>query len=313
MNYMTKEKHYNALSNYYKEKYNKKVLKIALNADFTCPNKDGKKGYGGCTFCSKLGSGDCAGDKNLPLKEQFYQIKGIMENKWKDSLYIPYLQANSNTYSDVVTLNKIYNEVISYESDKTIGISIATRADCLGDDIINLLSQLNKKIPVQIELGLQSSNEKTGILINRLITNEEFTCSVKKLRKEGIEVVAHIINGLPNETETDMLNTIDYINSLDIQGIKIHSLLILKDTLLYKQYLSNPFKVLTLDEYVNIVILQLRRLRPDIIIHRLAADGIVDDLIEPKWTIKKLVVMNEIDKKMRKDEVYQGDLYKVKS
>lgn len=309
MNLITNEKHYNTLSNYYKQKYNKKVLKISLNASFTCPNKDGKKGYGGCSFCSKLGSGDLAGDINLSLHDQFYQIKAIMDKKWPDSLYIPYLQANSNTYSDVKTLNKIYNEVISYEKDRTVGISIATRADCLSDDIISLLSNLNKKIPVQIELGLQTSNENTAKRINRLLTNNEVIVATKKLRKENIEVVIHIINGLPNENEIDMLNTIDFINKLDIQGIKIHSLLILKNTKLYNEYLKEPFKVLSLEEYVDITVKQIKRLRNDIIIHRLAADGVINDLYLPKWTIKKMVVMNEIDKKMRKDNSFQGDNY----
>lgn len=310
MNYFTKDKPYNTLTEYNKKKYNAKVAKISLNADFTCPNKDGKKGYGGCSYCSSLGSGDFAGDKELPLKEQFESIKKIMESKWPDSLFMPYLQANSNTYSSLDRLKLIYEEVLSFYPEKCIGISIATRADCLPDDIIEYLGELNKKTHVQIELGLQTSNEETGKRINRCSTNLEMVNAVNKLRKHNIEVVLHIINGLPYETKDDMLRTIDFVNSLDIQGIKIHSLLILKGTKLALEYENDKFPILSLEEYVDITTEQITRLKPSIIIHRLAADGVKDDLIAPKWTIKKLVVMNEIDKKLRRDKLYQGMNFK---
>ena len=306
---MKSNKNYNALSDYYKTKYNKKVAKIALNANFTCPNKDGKKGFGGCTYCSKLGSGDTAGDRNLSLTEQFYQIKEIMDKKWDDLLYIPYLQSNSNTYGSLDKLKTIYNEILSIDNDKIIGLAIATRPDCFTTEIYDYLEELNKKIPLSVELGLQTSNETTGKIINRLSTNEEFIDAVNNLRKRNIEVVAHIINGLPYETETDMMNTIDFINSLDIQGIKFHSLLILKDTQIYEDYQNNPFHIQTLEEYVDICVKQIARLKPSIIIHRLAADGVINDIVMPKWPIKKLVVMNEIDKLMRKLNIHQGDDY----
>lgn len=310
MNFITKEKPYNTLTAYNLYKYNSKVAKIALNADFTCPNKDGKKGYGGCSYCSRLGSGDFAGNKEKPLKEQFEDIRKILEQKWPNIKYMPYLQANSNTYASLDHLKKIYDEVIKLGGDKTIGISIATRADCLPQNIVDYLGTLNKKINVQIELGLQTSNEITAKQINRCSTNDEFIDAVKRLREQNIEVVAHIINGLPYEGEVDMLNTINFLNKLDIQGIKIHSLLVLKDTALEKQYYNEHFKILTLNEYVEITAKQITHLRDDIIIHRLAADGNVLDLIEPKWTIKKMVVMNEIDKYLRKFNLYQGKYYK---
>lgn len=310
MNLMTKDKPYNTLDAYYKKKYNNKVAKIALNADFTCPNKDGKKGYGGCTYCSRLGSGDFAGDKSKSLKEQFNDIKAIMEKKWPNILYIPYLQANSNTYASVARLKEIYSEAISIEKDKTVEISIATRPDCFTDEIYEYLNELNKSIPVQIELGLQTSNEKTANKINRCSTNEEFINAVNKLRSINIEVVVHIINGLPYETKDDMLNTIKFINSLDIQGIKIHSLLVLKNTKLHEEFLNEKFKLLSLDEYVDITVEQIRYLKPSIIIHRLQADGAFNDLVEPKWALKKLVVMNEIDKALRKNKYFQGEKYK---
>ena len=313
MNFFNNEKRYNTLTEYNLYKYGKKVAKIALNGNFTCPNKDGSKGIGGCSYCSKLGSGDFAGDKNLSLKEQFLQIKEIMEKKWPDSLYMPYLQANSNTYAPIEKLKEIYEEVLAIDPEKTVGISIATRADCLPDDVIEYLGKLNKHTNVQIELGLQTANELTAKMINRCSTNDEFINACQKLRKHNIEIVVHIINGLPNETYEDMMNTVSFINKLDIQGIKIHSLLVLKNTLLAKQYEEKPFHILSLEEYVKITVDQITHLNPNIIIHRLAADGVFDDLIQPLWTRKKLVVMNEIDKLLRKNDEYQGKYYQTKN
>ena len=309
MNLTNDEKHYNTLANYYFNRYHEKVAKISLNAGFSCPNKDGKKGYGGCTYCSKSGSGDFAGSPNDDLKTQFLSIKKVIAKKWPKTLYIPYLQANTNTYGDIDQLEKIYNELLNLDPN-VVEISIATRADCLENEKINLLSEINKKIPVQIELGLQTSNEKTAKIINRGSTNKELIDAVKRLREKNIEVVIHIMNGLPNENEADMLNTIDFINSLDIQGIKIHSLCILKNTKMGDDYLKKPWPLLTLDEYIKITVNQIRHLRSDIIIHRLSADADLSDLIAPLWTRKKLVVMNEIDKLMRKYNYYQGDQFK---
>lgn len=300
-------KRYNTIDNYYKNTYNHKVAKIALNANFTCPNKDGKKGFGGCTYCSKLGSGDTAGNVKDSLTIQYQKIKAIMDQKWPNLLYIPYLQANSNTYSSLDKLKKIYSEVLELEPEKTIAIAIATRPDCFNDEIYELLSEINKKKKVIIELGLQTSNEQTAKRINRCSTNQEFIDAVLNLKKRNIEVVAHIINGLPYETNDDMLNTIDFINQLPIDGVKIHSLLILKETTLYDEYLHNPFHILSLEEYVEITCKQIAKLRPDIILHRLSADAKLEDLVEPQWTRKKLVVMNEIDKYLKKHNIYQGD------
>ena len=309
MNLMNEEKHYNTLTNYYKHKYGKKVAKVSLNAGFTCPNKDGKKGLGGCTYCSKLGAGDFAGNVKDSLKVQFENIKKIMNNKWEDTLYIPYLQANTNTYGSVEKLKKVYDELMSLDPN-VCEIAIATRADCLEDEKIELLAKYNKQIPIQIELGLQTSNETTANLINRNCSNEEFVNAVNKLRSKGIDVVVHIMNGLPGETKEDMLNTIDFLNNLDIQGVKIHSLCVLKNTKMGDDYLKEPFKILTLEEYVDIVVAQIAKLNPDIIIHRLSADFASDDLIAPLWTRKKMIVMNEIDKKLRSLSIYQGDHFK---
>jgi len=309
MYYFTKDKPYNTLTEYNKVKYNAKVAKISLNASLSCPNKDGTKGFGGCSFSSPLGSGDFAGDKNKSITEQFLDIKKIMEKKWPNILYMPYFQANSNTYAKKEVLKKLYLEAINVDRNKTVGISIATRADCINEEVIEVLKEIQTLTHVQVELGLQTSNEATAIKINRGLSNQEFIDAVAMLRKINVEVVVHIINGLPNETKEDMLNTIHFINSLDIQGIKLHSLLVLKNTKIYNEYKNNEFKILTLDEYVDIVASQITILKPSIIIHRLAADGVLEDLVEPKWSSKKLVVMNNIDKYLRNNNLYQGIYY----
>lgn len=310
MTYFTHEKHYNTINNYYKTTYNKKVYKISLNSNFTCPNKDGTKGHGGCIYCSKSGSGDFAGDVNKPLKEQFFEIKNMMEKKWSDGLLISYLQANSNTYASYEELKKIYNEVISYD-EKIVGLSIATRCDCFNDEIFDLLSEMNKKTDLTIELGLQTTNDKTSKLINRCHTLEEFEQTVNRLISLDIKVVVHIINGLPYETKEDMINTCKYLNKFNLFGVKIHMLFITKNTMLEHYYYKTNFHVLTLEEYVDITVSQLRVLNPNFIILRLTGDADRNELIEPQWTLKKLVVMNEIDKLMRKNNYFQGDLYEI--
>ncbi len=307
---MTDYKHYHTLTELYQQKYQKKVAKIALNAGFTCPNRDGKKGFGGCIYCSKLGSGDTAGDIHLSLDKQFHQISDVIEQKWPNSYYIPYLQSFSNTYAPLEKLKQIYEKIIQIEPQKTVGFAIATRPDCFTDELYAYLEELNQRIPLSIELGLQTANPKTATRINRCSTNEEFIQCVKELNKRHIEVVVHIINGLPGETKEDMLHTIDFINSLDIQGIKFHCLLILKDTPLYQEYLNHPFHLLTLEEYVDIVAEQIAKLKPTMVIHRLSADAPKDQLYLPKWPLKKLVVMNEIDKLLNKNHLYQGDHFK---
>ena len=304
---MDKNKRYNSIDRYYKDKYGKKVAKISINGNFTCPNKDGTKGIGGCIYCSKSGSGDFAGDKKLNVIDQFYQIKEVMDNKWPDALYIPYLQANSNTYGSIEKLKSVYEPLATLPD--IVGISIATRADCFNEEIYNYLADLNKRVPLQIELGLQTIHEKTATLINRKTELSEFVNAIKRLREIGIEIVVHIINGLPYETKDEMLETVRFLNSLDIQGVKIHSLLVLKNTDLELLYEKEKFPILTLEEYVDITVNQIELLRPDIIIHRVGADSSLEDLIAPMWTRKKLVVMNEIDKLLRKKDSYQGISY----
>jgi radical SAM protein (TIGR01212 family) len=305
---MDKNKRYNSIDRYYKHKYGKKVAKISLNGNFSCPNKDGTKGFGGCIYCSKSGSGDFAGDKNKDILEQFEEIKSVINQKWPDTLYMPYLQANSNTYASVDYLKQVYEPLTTLKD--IVGISIATRADCFNDEIYEYLNDLNKRIPIQIELGLQTIHQHTARLINRGSDLYEFEEAIKRLRQINIEIVVHIINGLPYETKEEMLETVLYLNKLDIQGIKIHSLLVLKDTDLATLYERDKFKILSLEEYVDITVEQIEHLRDDIIIHRVGADSSMEDLIAPLWTRKKLVVMNEIDKLLRKKDSYQGIYYK---
>ena len=302
--YSDSNKRYYTLDYFYKHKFNSKVAKISLNANFTCPNKDGTKGIGGCIYCSKLGSGDYAGNVKDDIVKQFNDIKKVMDNKWKDTLYIGYFQANSNTYASVDRLKEVYEPIL--KQDKVIGLAIATRCDCLNDDVLDYLEELNKRTYLVVELGLQTIHEETSKLINRCHTLEEFDEGVKKLRNRNIDVVVHIINGLPNETEEMMLDTVRYLNKLDIQGIKIHMLHIIKYTKLEEYYKKYPFHILTKDEYIDIVIKQLELLKEDIVIHRLTGDPDPSELIKPTWTIKKIDVLNGIDKEMAKRNTYQG-------
>jgi uncharacterized protein len=299
--YSNTNKRYYTLDYYYKEKFHTKVAKISLDAGFTCPNIDGTKGLGGCIYCH---NGSSSLTAKLSLKEQFLQEKSIMAKKWPQAKYILYFQAHSNTYAPVSTLKEIYETLL--KEDNVIGLSIATRPDCINEECLDYLKDLNKRTFLQVELGLQTSNDETAKYINRCHTKDDFTIMVKKLREAHINVIVHIINGLPNETELDMLNTIKYLNTLDIQGLKIHMLSIVKGTKLATIYQQKPFKLLTEKEYVDIVVKQLELLKPNIVIHRLTGDPIQKDLIAPLWLPKKINVLNDIDKLMVKLNIYQG-------
>lgn len=304
--YTDNNKRYHTLDYFYKNKFGKKVCKISLNAGFTCPNKDGTKGYGGCIYCSKLGSGDFAGNKEKDLITQFDEVKEIMKKKWPDALYIGYFQANTNTYAKTEVLKQKYEPILELEN--VIGLNIATRPDAITEDCLDYLEELSTRTYLTVELGLQTIHEKTTKLINRGHDLECFTNMVKELRKRNINVVVHIINGLPYETKEMMLETVEYLNKLDIQGIKIHMLHIIKDTRLANLYNQEKFHILTKEEYIDIVIEQLERLRPEIIINRITGDPVKEDLIEPTWLLKKFCVLNDIDKEMVKRNSYQGKL-----
>ncbi|MDY0317202.1 MAG: TIGR01212 family radical SAM protein [Candidatus Izemoplasmatales bacterium] len=308
MDYFTEEKHYNTLNNYYRHHFNSKVYKIALNGDFTCPNRDGSISRIGCVFCTDSGSGEFGGKAKDSLKDQFDKIRKMMQNKWKEGKYIVYFQSFSNTYGPIEKLRRIYYEALSLDKD-IIGLNIGTRSDCFNEQVYNLLEELNKKTYLTVELGLQSMHDITLKSINRGHDLDNFIVAVKELRKRNINVVVHIINGLPNETEEMMLKTAQFLNTLDIQGVKIHMLYIVKNTPLSRIYDRKPFPLLSMKEYVNITIKQLQLLNKNIIIHRVTGDPDRNELIEPKWTLKKFIVSNEIDKIMRKNNLFQGDLY----
>ena len=308
--YSDDNKRYHTLTYYYKKKFNAKVCKVSLNANFTCPNIDGKVGFGGCIYCSKLGSGDYAGNPNESLIEQFEKGKEVMQRKWPNAKFIAYFQANTNTYAPIERLKKCFEPFI--EKDDCIGLSIATRSDSITDECLDYLEDISKRTYLIVELGLQTIHEKTSKLINRCSTLDNFDKMVKKLKQRNINVVAHIINGLPYETEEMMIETVKHLNNLNIDGIKIHMLGILKDTPLEKYYQNNKFHILTKEEYVNIVVKQLEYLSEEIVIHRLTEDPNPNDIIEPTWLTKKFTILNEIDKIMSTKNLYQGDKVKEK-
>ena len=302
--YSNSNKRYHTLDYFYKNKFNSKVFKVSLNAGFSCPNIDGTVGYGGCIYCSPSGSGDYAGNPNDNLVKQFNTVKEIIHKKWPEAKYIGYFQAHTNTYAPVNVLKEKYETILKLPN--VVGLNIATRADAISDECLDYLTELNKKTYLTIELGLQTIHESTTKLINRCHTLECFEKMVKKLRDRNINVVVHIINGLPYETKEMMIETAKYLNKLDIQGIKIHMLHILKGTKLAKIYNEKPFHVLTKEEYIDIVCDQLEYINENIVINRITGDPSIDDLIEPNWLVKKFCVLNDIDKEMVKRDSYQG-------
>ena len=302
--YTLDNKRYHTLNYHVKTKYHTKVVKISLNAGFSCPNIDGKVGYGGCIYCSKSGSGEFGGDIQKTLPEQFQEIKEKIKKKWPNSKYIAYFQAHTNTYAPLPILKEKYESVLTLPD--VIGIDIATRPDAIEDDVLDYLSKLNKQTNLTIELGLQTIHETTSKLINRCHSLKQFETMVKKLQERNIEVVVHIINGLPYETKEMMLETVKYLNKLNINGIKIHMLNITKETPLANLYKQEKFHILTKDEYIDIVISQLELLDPKIVIHRITSDPDPKELIEPTWLIKKFCLLNDIDKEMKKRNTYQG-------
>lgn len=295
--YTLDNKRYYTLNYYYKTKYNSKVFKVSLNAGFGCPNK---KNSSGCIYCFN-GSGE---NRNMPLIKQFYKVKSVMEHKWPNSKYIGYFQADTNTYAPLNILKESYESILNLPN--VIGLNIATRCDAITKECYNYLEELNKRTDLVIELGLQTIHQKTSDLINRGHTLTQFEDCVKELRKRNINIVVHIINGLPYETKEDMIETAKYVSSLDIQGIKIHMLFILKGTKIAELYNREHFHILTKEEYIDIVCDQLEYLREDIVINRITGDPIKELLIEPQWLLKKVCLLNDIDKELLKRDSFQG-------
>ena len=299
--YSDTNKRYHTLDYYYKNLFKTKIIKISLNAGFSCPHLK----TGGCIYCNKLGSGEFAGDINDDLLTQFKKEKEIMNKKWKNGKYIGYFQARTNTYAPLNILREKYETILKIED--VIGLAIATRPDSISDECLNYLSELNKKTFLTIELGLQTIHQKTAKLINRGHDLNCFINMVNKLRANNINVVVHIINGLPGETKEMMIETVKFLNKLDIQGIKFHMLSVLENTELANKYKEQQFPLLSKEEYINIVCEQLEYLRPEIVIHRIISSPKREELIAPKWLLNKINVLNDIDKYMIKQNIYQSD------
>ncbi|WP_300330700.1 TIGR01212 family radical SAM protein [Fusobacterium sp.] len=300
---MNNERFYK-LNTYLKEKFNEKIYKVSLDGGFTCPNRDGKISNKGCLFCSDVGSGEFAGNRKKTITEQIDEQLEFIKSKVKDGKVIAYFQNFTNTYGNVEYLRKIYYEALSHE--RVIGIAIATRPDCLSDEIIELLNEINKKYFLWIELGLQTINDDIANIINRGYKTEVYRDITKKLNEKNIKFVTHMIIGLPNEKKEDLYNTVKLINDVHSWGIKIHLLYILKNSNLLRYYEKNPFKVYDKDEYENTIVELLNILSPEIVIHRLTGDAKKDELFAPLWSTNKRGILNSIEKKLKATNSYQG-------
>lgn len=284
------------ISQVLKERFGCKVYKLSLDGGMTCPNRDGTVGDGGCIFCGDAGSGEFAEKPCGSIAAQLERAKSRVAKKVKEGKYIAYFQSFTNTYAPLPYLERIYKEAIA--PDDVVGLAIATRPDCLGDEVIDLLKKINQIKPLWVELGLQTINEKTAEDIRRGYKNEVFDRAVKRLQAAGIETVAHMIIGLPGETAEDAINTARHLSDLGIDGIKFHMLYVVRGTDLENDYLSGKFKTLSLDEYTEILKGCISVLKEDIIVHRLTGDGAKKDLVAPLWSGNKKKVLNHINKEL---------------
>ena len=296
------ENRYNHFNEFLKNKFGERTLKICIDGGFTCPNRDGTCGFGGCIFCSEKGSGDhinSAFSISNQVKNYFNSYKASRANK-----FIAYFQNFTNTYDTLENLKAKYDAALI--DDRIVALAIATRPDCITEDIVKLIASYSDKYYVWVELGLQTSNNETGRLINRGYSSQDFTSAVKLLNKYNIDVVTHIMVGLPGETDKDLKNTVDFINSHNIQGLKIHSCYVVKNTTLADMYNNGQYVPISLDYYLDAVIYVLTHINPNIIIHRISGDAPKDLLIAPDWNSHKKWVLNNIDKIMREKNLYQG-------
>lgn len=296
-------KRYHTYNYFLRTKFGGKVMKISLNGGFTCPNIDGTKGIGGCTYCSSSGSGDFAGNPSLDIHRQFEEVKAMMTNKWEGK-YIAYFQANTNTYAPLLRLKTLYESALS-EKD-VIGLSIATRADCISEEIADYLKELSEKTYLTVELGLQTIHDKTGERINRCHSYADFLKGYNMIKERGIPVCVHLINGLPGETREMMVETAREVGKLRPDFVKLHLLHIIKGTKIAEEFERGEFPLMTLPEYVSVICDQLEVLPQETVIQRVTGDGKKEDLIGPMWSLKKFVVMNEIDKEMVRRNSHQG-------
>lgn len=301
---MWNDKNYHTLDFELKKIFGEKTIKLSIDGGFTCPNRDGTIGKKGCIFCSERGSGDFNSDKNKSISQQIDEQKQIMSRKWKSNTYIAYFQNYTNTYDTVENLRKKFYEALSCENVR--GLAIATRPDCINNEIADLLSELNSKTFLWVELGLQTINENTANLIRRGYKLEQFDHCLELLKKNSIRTVVHLIMGLPGESKEQMLDSVSYISKKSVWGVKLHMLHVLRNTDLAEYYMKSPFEILSQQEYVDIICDALELLEEHTVIHRLTGDGKKSDLIEPLWTLNKLKVLSDIDKELKIRESYQG-------
>ena len=298
------EKRYYSLDYFLRQTYQTKMYKISLDGGMTCPNRDGALGHRGCIFCSAGGSGDFAADRSLSITEQIEQGKSQASSKYSGNSYIAYFQAYTNTYAPVPYLQKIFTEAVRHPDIRIL--DIATRPDCLGEDILGLLAELNRQKPVWVELGLQTIHPQSADFIRRGYELPVFEQAVRGLRAANIPVIVHTILGLPGEDTEQMLATVRYLNTQDIQGVKLQLLHILKGTGLADYYQSSPFPLPDMEEYFEIIGKCLCILRPDIVIHRLTGDGPKPLLIAPLWTGNKRRVLNRLQAYLKAHDIWQG-------
>lgn len=298
---------YHTWNYYLRNTFGEKVFKVSINAGFTCPNIDGKVSFGGCTYCSKEGSGDFAGNPKDHLLKQFDDITKMMHKKWPNAKYIGYFQAFTNTYAPVDVLKEKYETIL--ELDDVIGLSISTRPDCLEDDVVEYLGELNERTNLWVELGLQTIHDSTSKLINRGHDYDEFLKGLEKLKSKNIKVIVHIINGLPGEDYNMMMETAKAVANMGVDGIKIHLLHVIKDTPMEKMLEKGMLTLMSQEEYINLVCDQLEILPETMIVHRLTGDGKRDELVGPLWSLKKWEVLNAIDDRLKERNTYQGRLY----
>lgn len=297
-------KRYNTLDGFFKRKFGCKIAKITLNGGFSCPNRDGTKSHGGCIYCSEKLSGDFAGNPSDSIRMQMDE--GIMRisSKWKNVKYMPYFQAGTNTYAPTERLKTLYEEALSYEN--TVGLSVATRPDCISAETLDYLADVNKRTFLTLELGLQSVFDTTGDIINRHTTYAEFLDCYNRLTDKGIAVCVHLINGLPGETRDMMMESVRQVSELKPWSLKLHLLHVIKGTVCERMYLNGNFDTFELDDYVNLICDQLEIIHPDIVIQRLTGDGVREELTAPLWSIKKFEVLNAIDKELLRRDSFQG-------
>lgn len=301
---MENEKRYNRLTEYLKRKFGERTLKICIDGGFTCPNRDGKCSTGGCIFCGERGSGEHLKPTDISNQVNNFldSYRGTRANK-----FIAYFQNFTNTYDSVENLKKKYDAALI--DDRIVGIAIATRPDCINEDIVKLICSYTSNYYVWVELGLQTSNDSTAKLINRGYTSDVFTRAVKLLNKYNIDVVTHIMIGLPGETHTDIENTVNFINKHNIQGLKIHSTYIIKNTDLEKMYLQGNYSPLTLDEYMHNLVYVITHVSEHLVIHRISGDAPKNLLVAPEWNQHKKLVLNGIDKILKDQDLHQGIYY----